>query len=301
MNSALLDKRKEVSSFRKELDGFFLRLMFAKPVSVRESLPIEGASDRVKPSRVILGNDDVPIEAFDGCHFLTDSAGGKDGVFIDGKPSDIDNRLDIKIAQYLDNKDLKLTSVALTKPVRGSRVLSERVADVQSVYIHPSDRMERYRLQFSYLGHKNGVGRWGGLAWSAFHLGQGAFAGGSVPEYDESISGLINAAIGLQFNLRYQWSVFIGLGSLPAIRFITDPHGVRGIFKFREISNDETRRAALVHWVQEHWRQTGRGNSDPRMIEAYLRGKTRFEWNGMRCFIQPSDYDLEQYQKGKKL
>lgn len=93
----------------------------------------------------------------------------------------------------------------------------------------------------------------------------------------------------------YNWSVLLSEGDGPRARFLTDPLGVREAFRLRDIPPGKRRRAALRHWVREHWRKRrDAGANDRAWIEAYLRGATEFVWNGLRCRIEPSVPDQKK-------
>ena len=106
----------------------------------------------------------------------------------------------------------------------------------------------------------------------------------------------IPVALGTALALRYEWSVWIGHASGPRIRFLTDPLGAREVFRLRDIPPGKTRRAALRHWVSEHARKRhpGMDNEARTWVRRHLRGATDFVWNGLRCRVQPDDYELEQ-------
>lgn len=100
---------------------------------------------------------------------------------------------------------------------------------------------------------------------------------------------------GLALRRRYHWSVLLGESAGPRVRFITDPAGMREIFRFRDIPPGRLRRAALLHWVKAHWRQRRAPTANDRAwIRQHLRGTWSYDWNGLRCQIEPSEYDLEK-------
>lgn len=106
----------------------------------------------------------------------------------------------------------------------------------------------------------------------------------------------IPVALGAALAFRYEWSVWIGHNSGPRIRFLTDPLGAREVFRLRDLPPGRDRRSALRHWVSAHAR---RRNSDMdseslTWIRRHMRGTTDFTWNGLRCRIQPDEYELER-------
>jgi hypothetical protein len=103
----------------------------------------------------------------------------------------------------------------------------------------------------------------------------------------------------LAFVRRYDWTVSLGHGDGPCVRFDTDPIGAREVFRLRDIPEGASRRAALRHWVAEHWRKRRSDPAEEAKVRAHLRGATEFTWNGLRCKIKPSEYDAERAAKGK--
>lgn len=97
---------------------------------------------------------------------------------------------------------------------------------------------------------------------------------------------------------RYDWSVLIGYEGSARVRFFTDPIGLRAVFKLRDLPPGKERRAALKHWVRQHWRRK-RNDEDARAwVRRHIRGAESFTWDGLRCAIQPAEFDLEQVAKG---
>lgn len=110
---------------------------------------------------------------------------------------------------------------------------------------------------------------------------------------DSFCSEWIDHAIRLQWSARYKWSVRLNFEGNLAVSFWTDPHGAKEAFRLRDIPNGKTRREALRHWVREHWRQK-RESDGVALVREHLRGQTKFSWNGLRCEIKPSAFDLEK-------
>lgn len=102
-------------------------------------------------------------------------------------------------------------------------------------------------------------------------------------------------AQGFEMRREYLWSVLLGEEGSPRARFVTDPIGVRAAFRLRDIPPGRQRRAALRHWVAEHWRKSrSLSLEDRRFVAEYLRGKHDFVWNGFRCKIEPSRDDIKR-------
>ncbi|MBW4089931.1 MAG: hypothetical protein HIU82_02310 [Proteobacteria bacterium] len=99
---------------------------------------------------------------------------------------------------------------------------------------------------------------------------------------------------------RYEFSVWIGHHSGPRLRFLTDPEGVREIFRLRDMLPGASRRAALRHWVRSHFRQK-RDTDAQAWIKRHLRGTTDFTWNGLRCRIQPPEFHEDLHQDASSM
>lgn len=102
----------------------------------------------------------------------------------------------------------------------------------------------------------------------------------------------IRLSHGIELRREYLWSVLLGEEGVPRARFVTDPTGVREAFRLRDIPAGKARRAALRHWVRDHWRKSRDPSADEKtFVRAYLRGATDFGWNGLGCTIEPSRED----------
>lgn len=104
---------------------------------------------------------------------------------------------------------------------------------------------------------------------------------------------LLGAELGLQFNRRYEWTASFSLGG-PSVCLVTDPLGAREVFKLRDVPPGKQRRAAIKHWVAQHWRKSRVDASEEIRVRQHLRGATSFNWNGLRVDIKPSQIDLEK-------
>jgi hypothetical protein len=88
------------------------------------------------------------------------------------------------------------------------------------------------------------------------------------------------------------WRVVVrGNSGLP-ISFSTDAHGVAESFRLRDIASGAKRRAALLHWVDGHWRKRRDDPDAVAWVRRHMRGATSFDWNGMQCKIRPSREDV---------
>lgn len=153
----------------------------------------------------------------------------------------------------------------------------------------------KYYTEINYVGF---VGeKWRPIERSARIVGIGT--GGSLRRCYQASSGTITQDIdstlavtmGLALTRRYDWTVSIRLDDSPTILFSTDPTGAREIFRLRDIPDGRSRRAALRHWVCEHYRKKREGDAK---VRRHFRGAETFNWNGFECTIRPSRYDLER-------
>lgn len=108
------------------------------------------------------------------------------------------------------------------------------------------------------------------------------------PQSIKEVELCVEMGASIIVNRFYEWRVVLGYENAPTISFTTDPLGAQEAFRLRDIPEGRERRAALKHWVREHWRQT---RAEPVRVRAHLRGAERFTWNGLRCTIYPSPLD----------
>lgn len=124
---------------------------------------------------------------------------------------------------------------------------------------------------------------------ASVHARRGSTLDVSGEQFDVSL------AHGIELRREYLWSVMLGEQGSPRTRFVTDPLGVREAFRLRDIPPGRERRAALRHWVREHWRRKGRESAQDRAwVRAHLRGATEFTWSGLRCRVEPSREDVRR-------
>jgi len=117
-----------------------------------------------------------------------------------------------------------------------------------------------------------------------------AFDGAVFEGNREEIETNIRLACSLQMTNEYYWQVEMGFEKSRLIKVPTDYAGVKEVFRLRDMPNGSSRRKALLHWVSDHYRKK-RDDSNTK-VDSYLRGKTKFIWNGMMCNIYPAIYDV---------
>jgi hypothetical protein len=186
------------------------------------------------------------------------------------------------------------------------RIRSVRAGDCRGELIIPTPRIVQVstaRVQFGpsgiygtdryYLGAPSDESRWIWAGPQKMTRRREWEAGKQAP--------MVAAAVALQFARQYQWTVEMSYSDrgLPLL-FPTDPVGAREAFRLRDIPEGRARRAAIRHWVVNHYR---RKHSDPTAeveVRAHLRGATTFVWNGLNCTITPSADDLRRAEIAKQ-
>lgn len=112
----------------------------------------------------------------------------------------------------------------------------------------------------------------------------------------------VKSASGFILRRRYYWSVLVADGVGPRARFITDVSGARSFFRLRDVPPGRSRRAALLHWCDGHYRHMREAGGDDRAwVREHMRGAQDFTWNGLRVRIEPSAYDAELAQQPHRL
>jgi len=105
------------------------------------------------------------------------------------------------------------------------------------------------------------------------------------------------AALGIWKARREQWRVYFSIDGKPGIELPSDPVGVRAAFRLRDIPPGKSRRAALLHWVTEHWRMNRYDPTEEVLVREHLAGQRAFAWNGLRCKITPSRIDQDRAEE----
>lgn len=120
------------------------------------------------------------------------------------------------------------------------------------------------------------------------------------PDMPGLVATHILHGIDRQLVQRYQWEVSLGLEGGASFAFQTDPVGAREVFRLRDLPNGANRRAALLHWVAEHWRKRRKDPTEEAKVRAHLRGATAFVWNGLTCRVRPAEFDVEQATRPRR-
>jgi hypothetical protein len=99
---------------------------------------------------------------------------------------------------------------------------------------------------------------------------------------------------------RYEFDWHVAFGSIdggPRVVTPINPQQALKLFRNRQAMAGETRRAALKHWVEEHWRE---GEEGIAYICHHLRGHTKFKWSDLSCELFVSASDLRKNDFFKK-
>lgn len=115
---------------------------------------------------------------------------------------------------------------------------------------------------------------------------------------DKGLSFLAPFLCGLAQSLGSYWLVRTRFDDVcPSLTLLTDPTGVKEFWKLRDIPSGHRRRTALLHWVEQHWRQT---RSDPDVeafVRKHMRGETDIKQGKFEAHITPSTRDSLDEQK----
>lgn len=125
----------------------------------------------------------------------------------------------------------------------------------------------------------------------------------------KGISFLAPFLCGLAQSLSSYWLVKTRFDSMcPSLTLLTDPTGVKEFWKLRDVPDGRKRRAALLHWVENHWRQTRNDPDVEAFVRKHMRGATQLTHGKFSAEITPSKRDkldslkfVEQRELLKKL
>lgn len=96
--------------------------------------------------------------------------------------------------------------------------------------------------------------------------------------------------VGLAAGIRAHWIAKVRIQEdVPSLSLLTDPTGVKELWKMRDVPAGKKRREALLNWVCDHWRQD---RSDPEVevyVRKHMRGQDLFAHGSMNVCIIPSE------------
>jgi hypothetical protein len=116
---------------------------------------------------------------------------------------------------------------------------------------------------------------------------------------DNWVNNTLHELIGGAFDVRYSWHVAFG-SKQHGLRVVlpTNPLGALKLFKDRQLTEGQTRRNALKHWVANHYYDHAEAGTV--YVRDHLRGHTEFLWNDLNCELMVSAYDLEKNEAFKE-
>jgi hypothetical protein len=114
------------------------------------------------------------------------------------------------------------------------------------------------------------------------------------PSYRDEMARTVEVTFAGRLTHRYEWHV--AFGDEPGARLVipTSPRACLELFRDRDLRPGEDRRAALRHWVKEHWREKASDPDEIVYVCQHLRGNRLFTWKGFRCELLVSEFDLER-------
>lgn len=102
----------------------------------------------------------------------------------------------------------------------------------------------------------------------------------------------IKMQLGVAFMMPSFWLAHVRLQeSAPRVSLMTDPTGVKELWKFRDVPDGAKRRDALLHWVNEHWRKKRHDPDVEGYVRSHLRGSRVFQHGSMSITVDESEED----------
>jgi hypothetical protein len=181
-----------------------------------------------------------------------------------------------------------------------------RMIDSMCLTVRPNGESVGARVPYAIVGKKiieaaRTTGGWRKTSMAHEIIDPSWYGGDKGNRIADDFSGGFSMLGGLALRRRYNWSVLLGEGKGPRARFITDPVGIREIFRLRDIPPGRARRLALLHWVREHWRKRrDRSANDRTFVQKHLSGAWSYSWNGLQCQIEPSEEEVERLLAPKR-
>lgn len=115
---------------------------------------------------------------------------------------------------------------------------------------------------------------------------------------DKDLSFLAPFMCGVAQSLGTYWLVRTQFDSVcPSLTLLTDPTGVKEFWKLRDVPAGRTRRAALLHWVEQHWRQMRQDPDVESFVRRHMRGQKVLTHGFFRAEITPSTRDTLEAER----
>lgn len=115
-------------------------------------------------------------------------------------------------------------------------------------------------------------------------------------------SNRISLILSYRLTMRYEWQASVGEPGGASAMFPVSRWACADLFATRDALPGRSRRSALRHFVEKHARRSPGDTGGPSDVDVrrYLRGQTRFSWNGLDCEIIPPAFDAEAIEASKR-
>lgn len=114
----------------------------------------------------------------------------------------------------------------------------------------------------------------------------------------KGVSFLAPFMCGVAQSLGAYWLVRTRFDSVcPSLTLLTDATGVKEFWKLRDVPPGRSRRSALLHWVEQHWRQTRNDPDVETFVRKHLRGCKTLTQGNFSAEITPSVRDSLDAEK----
>lgn len=224
---------------------------------------------------------------FDGAWVLADlNFDDKRVIFQDAKPGDTareDIRLLMPDVGGMNTNLGRLRRIKNPKQIRGK--YSRLYPTMYSLEMMAWNR-ERGGSAYIETFYGFGADKW----HDASHRQDGHFGYGMAFPWDPDNCSLF---LGHAFYEETTWSVTVARPGLLGLTFATDIPGIRQLLKDRDLPPGRSRRSAIRHWVNEHWRSkaTAMTEDDDVFVREHMRGQIKCDWHGYNVTVNVSDMD----------
>jgi len=247
---------------------------------------------------------DRPLTAWDGAYLLTtqsaDLSNSSNPIsYLGAEPADfIGGQWKIKILgnNRMDERILpgfmlqELSSMHWSDVARNPKLAAARdrhnvdvlarnaIAQVSPKGVVSSDTF--------YVGYKSSK-------WYHVYDPRSRFVIGGVEEYRGKVKHAqsLQVMLGVAYMEPAFWVAKVRLNGTPSVSLITDPTGIKELWKLRDKPETSDRRAALLHWVAEHWRKNRHDPDVESFVRKSLRGARELVQGDLRVEIQESKED----------
>ncbi|MGH6653568.1 MAG: hypothetical protein ACRDVE_00005 [Actinocrinis sp.] len=265
-------------------------------------MPIDNVLDmlqnaRPRPDTWQYGGWSWPLKHFDNMAPLLDAetthADYGDDIFTRLWPADLATPLDFCAGRFLDDGGpMSGWFVAhhyrqVKRPRLPVARMARYVIECARLYINPATGEARTSAKYFGINHPD----W--ESWQHLQLDR------PLHKTENGTLEILALAcsMGFHFGREYHWHVHLKRpGSAAGVLVPTTSQGARKVFRLRDYESGETRRKALQHWVDGHSRRIRPHTPDERLtwVRDHLRGRTKFQWEGMEGEIRVSEHDMRR-------